>query len=391
MIMYKKIYSSLLVLLFCIKASVYASKRPKVPEKDNNTPMQVMAMPKSDLSDCSGIDFRDKTLPQDLRGADLTNANFTGQRFMYTDFTGAKIAGAILSNTTCDYQQCFQKSIKVNKKRFSQKWATWYHSNLPKDLKDIAEVYPNIVQNSDKALLLEIASALAYLPYYPKNEFEIKAEYWSCRLLELKRQLKKVIGDQLSCSMGNILKYMARNYCWQTDYPFHLEHPKGLQVAKQWCRLAIAKYLPEDLSLLVQHYLTEKVSTKHADFDAYLQLLEKRLHMYNTKSKHQWAYIYYRFNIKGNIEGLKKAYPQLISHTLRQEAVNIAHALLESYKKEHFHFLCHYLICQNRLIQLKRSAGRSAGYYIRYYIIDHSILSGKVGRLDLLGEIRKFI
>ena len=85
----------------------------------------------------SGADLTRVKLPQDLSGADLTNANLTGQHFTYTNFTNVQLKDAILTNTLCDYRQCFRDNVTMNKLIGGK----WYLKNLPKDLKSIAQVY----------------------------------------------------------------------------------------------------------------------------------------------------------------------------------------------------------------------------------------------------------
>ena len=301
-------------------------------------------------------------LPKNLAATKLTHANLTGQHFTSTDFTNAQLDKAILTYTTCNYQQYFQHNAKANKLSGGR----WYFNNLPKDLKSIAQVYLQCLQDVHKAELLQIACGLAQLPYDEDEEFYIKIQYWSCKLLLLKKQLGNGLGDQLVCSLACDLNRDAAHHCWQTNYPFHLEKQKGMQIAAQWCISTTTTHLPGDLGTLVQHYLTEPAQTIHANFDQYLQIFQEGLVKYNVKSKHQWAYKYYKANIEKNIQSLKKAYPKLISQKLRKEASNIACQLSEQYKIQHLFFLFHFLTCQNRLIQLKILAGVRIEYNIHY-------------------------
>ena len=312
--------------------------------------------------DFSGVGFTKKELPQSVVRANLTNANLTGQYFTHTNFEGTQLEGAILTHTTCDYRKCFQDNMKANMSRIGQ----WYPRNLPQDVESITQVYPTILQDRYKAELLQIASGLAYLPYYEYMEFDIKIKYWSCKLLRLKKQLSSPLGDQLVCSLADVLEYDAEKYCWKTDYPFHLEHSKGKQIADAWCIASTGTYLVEEIGTLIQYYLTERSRTRHANFDHYLQLFQEGLVQYKVESETKLGYDLYKGSIKKNIQGLQKTYLKLTSEELRKEAIDIACELSTFYKYQGLPFLFRYISCQNRLIQLKISAGKEVGKNIYY-------------------------
>lgn len=336
----------------------------------NATQMPNFSYGDGSIKHFSGMDFSGQPLPKNLRGADLRNANFSGQHFAYTNFTEAQLEGAILTKTTCDYQYCFQENIRKN--MFND--IRWYIQNLPQDLKSITKVYPFILQASHKAALLHIASALAYLPCYKDIVFHIKVQYWSCKMLLLKQQLNNTLGHKLFCSLASELSHDAENFCFQTDYPFHLRTPKGLKIACQWCFIFTSKPLPSSLATLIQHHLTDATQPMHANFDRYLKGFQEGLKNYNVKTKVTWSYNFYKQAIEQNIKGLAKAYPKLHTQALQKEAIYIAHTLSQSYKMQDWQFLFHYLFCQNRLVELKIAAGVATKNDIYYNVIDHSYL-----------------
>ena len=260
--------------------------------------------------------------------------------------------------------------------KLSSGW--WYLDNLPKDLKSIAQVYLQCLQDVHKAELLQIACGLAQLPYDEGTEFYIKVEYWSCKLLLLKKQLGD-LGDQLVCSLASHIEYEVKEHCWQTNYPFHLEHPKGMQIAVQWCISTIDTHLPESLGTLIQHYLTEPAQAIHANFDQYLQTFQAGLVKYKCRSKNSYGCNWYKNNIEKNIQGLKKTYPKLTSQKLRKEAIDIAFQLSKQCKIQHWRFLFSYLSCQNRLIQLKISAGVGIGNGVYYRAFGYIAKIARVG------------
>ena len=231
------------------------------------------------------------------------------------------------------------------------------------------------MQDTYKAELLQIACGLARLPYDESTEFYIKVQYWSCKLLLLKKELG-TLGYQLVCSLASDLEYEVEEYCWQTNYPFHLEHPKGRQIAAQWCISIIATDLPESLGTLIQHYLTEPTQAIHTNFDQYLQTFQAGLIHYKCQSKGSWGYRWYKDNTEKNIQGLKKIYPKLSSQKLQKEAIDIAFQLSKQYKIQHWCLLFGYLSCQNRLIQLKISAGVGVGNGV-YYRFSGSIADNR--------------
>lgn len=345
---YKKAFFALLGILCWTAHSLHAAQLcDKLSHKDKDTPEKVTI---NHGKNFSGMNFKGKKLPQDLSYADLTGANLAGHHFRGTNFTGAELAGVILTGTTCDYQQCFQDNIIANKIRYGK----WYLKNLTKDLESIVQVYPHLLQDSHKALLLQIACGLAYLPYYENTEFYIKLEHWSCQLLILKNQLGD-LGARLVCTLASQLKYEEENYCWETDYPTHFEAPIGMKIASRWCILSIHRQLPKELSKLIQAYLTEKAPEIHANFDQYLQLFQEGLVKYNVTSKRKWGDNYYKKVIALNIKGLQKIYPKLTSPKLQKKAMKIAHQLSQKYKIQNWHFLFSYTSCQNQLIWLKAS------------------------------------
>lgn len=364
MIIHKKVYLAILVVLLPRSTRLYATQNPTDSSNiDNDSPKEEVITNDELPEKLSNLKLTTiAPIAQDLRGADLSKANFAGQRFTHTNFEDAKLEGAILTGTTCDYQQCFKENIKANEENKGKR----HFTDLPADLKSIAQVYPTILANNHKAKLLQIASSLAYVPCYNGIEFTIKKAYWSCELLLLKKQLDSALGDQLICSLAHSLEYEGTNYCWATDYPFRLEHKKGVKIASSWCIIHAKTTLPVVLGILVQQYITESAQPKHANFAKYLELFQKRLSIYNVKSKHKWAYNFYKKNIEESIKELAKISPQLTAEPLQKEVIETAHALSESYKMAHLSFLCHYLACQNRLIKLKISAGIKCKNVIHY-------------------------
>lgn len=300
----------------------------------------------------SGIDFSRRTLPQNLTGANLTGANLSGLHFTTHNFKDAQLTDVILRGSTCDYMACFEDNVEASQRNIRN----FYLERIRKYLKSITQVYPQLLQDSHKALLLQIASGLAYLPYYKRTQFRIKMGYWGCQLLLFKEKIG-TLGHQLACTFDFDLNYHAKCYCWQTDYPAQFESDKGILIACQWCRASTSIRLPSMLGIFIQSCLTEPVPPKHTHFDSYLELFQKGLVKYNVKSTHDFGYHMYKKAIEKNIQGIKKAYPNLPSKALKQEMVDIAHTLSESYKVEHLPFLCCYLACQNRLIELKSLAG----------------------------------
>lgn len=364
---YKKNFIFLWVFLFSSQIYLHQiylqASQTDLSDKDNHTARGLTMKQVQSSKNFSGKNFNGKKLPKDLSRANLTGANLAGHHFSDTNFIGAQLGGVILTDTTCDYLQCFQDNVQANKSNFGK----WYLDHLPKDLQGITQVYPCLSEDHHKAELLQVACNLAHLPFYKFTEFRIKIEYWSCKLFILKKQLGS-LGTSLVCSLGSNLNSEAANYCWQTDYPAHLEHHKGMQIASRWCMLATKKAFPKELSTLIQCHLTEPVQKFHANFDRYLQLFQEGLIKYNVKSKEKWGYDHYKKTIERNIEGLKKAYAKLTSEKLRKEAIEIAHELSEKYKNQHLLFLLGFLSCQNRLIKLRISAGVNEGVDIHYNI-----------------------
>ena len=155
------------------------------------------------------------------------------------------------------------------------------------------------------------------------------------------------MGQGLSCSLAWSLNYDAENFCWETDFrPSHTE----------------AKSQP-----------------LHSDFQHYLQVFHNGLAKYKVKSKNFWGYNWYKSNIEDNITGLQKTYPKIKSTTLQKEALEIAHALSESWQNRHLLCLHHYLLQQNRLIQLKNALGVEVGNDIHYNTVYFFLLSWSRG------------
>ena len=292
----------------------------------SNTDLRNILLPK----DLSHVNMQGAQLPQDLSKTNLTNTTLTGQNFTSINLAWTQLYGAILTDTTCDYRQCFEDHVKINELSGGE----WYCQNLPRDLKSIAEVYPKLTQDSYKAELLQIASEFAYLPCYESAEFYIKAEYCSCKLLMLKKKLKNYLGEQLVCSMAASLEYEATVFCWETRYSQY-------QIKR------------------------EEKKTPHDDFDQYLKTFGEGLGEYSYRWKNEIGYDWYKNNIEKNIKGLKKAYPKMTSKNfgkelaekLKEEAIDIAFNLSQQYKKQHWDLLFSYLFYQNKLIKLKSLAG----------------------------------
>lgn len=354
---YKKI---LLGCLFSTQMWLQAAQMPDEPF-DEQGDRKVEEYGGTLFKNCLEGHFALEQLPEDLSGLDLKKVNLSGRNFTSTNFEGAELAGAILTGTTCDYEQCYQDNLKNNQCKGSK----WYLDNIARDLRNIAYVYPRLLEDEHKAALLRIASGLAYLPYYKRTEFYIKAQYWSCKLLIVKKQMGKK-GAHLVCTLSNLLIHEAEKYCWQTDYPFHLEELKGMQVASQWCMLTTQRQLPRALSSVVQYYLTEPPQTVHTNFDQYLRCFQEGLVKYNVKSKEAWGYDFYKKTIEKNILGIKKVYPKLPSQALKKRATHIACLLSQKYKIQHFDFLFNFFVGQNKLVQLKILTGVAAQNDIYY-------------------------
>ena len=358
--MNKKSLLALWVLLLSIKTCLHASEAADSSDKHNKSANAVITHSKK-AKNFVNMDFTNKPLPKDLSGANLTNANLTGHHFTNTNFTNARLTGVMLTNTTCDYQQCFLDNL--HPKQFYT--GIWFLKNLPKDFKSIAKIYPNILKDSQKAALLEIASNLAYLPAYKDMEFYIKVEYWSCKLWLLRNQFG-AIGTKVVFSLDNHLLTCAQNYCWATDYPVHLENLKAMKIANQWCISITTIPLPGELGTLIQHYLITPVETLHADFNRYLQLFRKGLKNYNTESKHIAGHTYFKKTIIENLQGLYNVYPELTSPKHQKEAMTIACQLSQSYKKQGWQLLFHFLDCQSQLINFKISLDIACKHHIYY-------------------------
>lgn len=327
-----------------------------------NTNLTNVQLPKN----LSNVHLSGAKLPLKLSGFKFANAILTEIDFARINFMQAELAGVDLCHTTCGYVQCFLDNIKANNLEGGQ----WYIDHIEAGLKSIAQVYLNISSDSQKAELLKIASGFAYLPYYQGMEFTIKIAYWGSKLLIFKNQLnedlKKMILFPLTAFSED-----AQKYCWSTDYTtIHLEPTKGIQIASFWARITTGVTLITVLGSLVQSYLTEPAQTEHANFDQYFQVFQEGLVKYNVKSIVKiGGYDWYRAYTKKCIEGLKKAFPYLISPALQKEAINIAIALSESYKMAHFQLHCHYPDCQERLIRLRALAGGKAKKHIYAYYI----------------------
>ena len=283
----------------------------------------------TDLKDANltQTDLRKVRLPQDLAGANLTHAQLAGKTFTSTHFDCANLDNVILTHTTCDYQQCFQDHVEAGKLKDGNKLkdGKWYLKRLPKDLKSIAQVYPHLSQDSHKAEVLQIASGLAYLPYWEGTEFKIKVAYFSCQLLLLQEKLDTALGKQLTCCIDEEIKYDADYYCWQTEYR--------------------------------DDQAEEATTAPHADFDTYINVFQAGLKQYRVQSRYSRGFDYYKEQIEYNIQGLQKAYPKLSHPALQKEARDIACALSKSWQIQHLLFLFHYLSLQNRLIRLGMTAG----------------------------------
>ena len=354
------------VFLSLISTHIHASQPPKKSSAQHEGLQKASIVKHYPLpKEPSAIVLSEKKLPLSLTGHDLTKTNraltsvsaerskvsFAGRHFTMHNFSSMHLAGVILTHTTCDYLQCFQKNAKKRKKRIGK----WYLTHLPKDLKSITQVYPYIAQDHQKATLLQIASGLAYLPYEENLEFYIKIGHWSCQLVLLKIELGFPLNNQLVCSLFYQLNRDATNCCWKTDYPFYLEYPKGEQIASEWCRVATTFSLPGALKTLIQYYITDPLPKQHNNFDSYLKLFQEGISKYNVTSHIKWDYASYKTNIEKSIQSLKKNYAKISSPSLQKEACYIAWQLAQSYKKQYFQFLCHYLSCQNSLIDLKKS------------------------------------
>ncbi|MEM7495768.1 MAG: pentapeptide repeat-containing protein [Myxococcota bacterium] len=307
--------------------------------------------------DLSGTDLRKAKLPRYLSGLNLTNAILEGQYFTYTNFAKAKLVGAKLSNTTCDYKQCFEDNVDTN----NLLNVSHYFHCIGNTLSSITEVYPDIAKNKHKAALLQIASDLAYLPYYKDVEHCIKVNCLFYRLLCVKDKIKK-LGSKLYCQL-HWTKGKKENLSL-INYPWYLEEGKGKQIASLWCILSTKKTLPRVLSILIQDYLIETTQSLHADFDKYMQLWQEKSGQYlSTKGQQTYG----EYKIKKIIQGLKKAYPKLTSETLKTEAKTIARCLSESYKLPLPQFRIRFFLCQNRLVDLKLSAVEAAKNDICYF------------------------
>lgn len=245
---------------------------------------------------------------------------------------------------------------------FSEKSGSyqWYYDNFTKDTQTLVQLYHITPKEQQRAELLRIATAFNNLreELNDKNkmEFCIKVDYWSCKLSLLKKQLGS-LGTPFACSADRYFSQYARDYYWQTDYPFHLEKTKALQIAHIWCRHIKKTALSGNLGLIIQYYLTSPPLTSHADFDRYLQLFQAGIVHYNVTSSKKCAHLYYQKHIEQSIQELKNVYPQLRTQALQEAAVNITCKLVQSYKIQGFDFFYQYITCQKQFIDLKKSAG----------------------------------
>lgn len=362
MMIYKKKPVVLWTILLLIPTCLEATQMPDALDKQ--VPLQKACDIEADelAKDLSNLNLTAVKLPQDFHGYNLSNADLTGQHFTYTDFSDTLMEGVILTHTTCDYTQCYHDNLQKFRKESSN---LWLFRKFSQDLKSIAQVYLFVDANSQKATLLQIASGLAYFPCCKGAELTIKMEYWSCKLFCLKKKIA-LLGNHLVCSLSIDIRYDKEKCCWQTDYPAHLEHKRGVQIASYWCVKKTKAFLPNVLGTLVQKYLIEPAQTLHDNFDLYLKLFQTGLDKYNVKAKEQWGYNFYRNAIQKNIQSLQKVYPQLASKVLKEEAMCIACELSESYKTQYLHFLILFLSCQNRLIKLKYLANLENGSDIYY-------------------------
>ena len=264
------------------------------------------------------LQYKNKPLPSDLSGKDLSQYDFTGCQFTYTDLTDTNLKNVILFNTTCDYQKAFQE----NKNQL--KAGSLYQKKIVKDLQSIAQVYPTLNNHAHKAKLLQIACAISRLPFCTEEaELYVQVAYWSCELLQLKQLLDDSSTQPLCCSLEKDLEWDLNNYCWSTNYP--------------------------------QDKVSINDKQSHDNFPTYIKEFKNGLVKYQCKSVHPSGLDWYKNNITKNIQGLQKAYPAVKDPQLQQEARNIAHALSKSYQIQQRPFLFHYLFYQNRLIRFKKS------------------------------------
>ncbi len=272
-----------------------------------------------------------------VEGADFSKAILIDSIFKDTNVTDACFDEANLTHTECDYQKYFQDNMKANEISGRE----WHQNNLPKDLKSIAKVFPQLKKDADKAALLHIACSLARLPYDEGREFYIKGAYWSCKLWRLKNSLAKDLDDQLVCSLIDGLNCNANKFCWKTEYPQD----------KITCTQAVN--LPQG----------------KPDFDVYLKQFRNGLKQYKVQSQKEWGFKWYKSNIEKSIQGIANAYPKVEDKSLQKEMVETSYKLSKSYELQHADLLFHFLYHQNRLIHIGETVGVGAKNDIHYNCI----------------------
>ncbi|MEM7362159.1 MAG: pentapeptide repeat-containing protein [Bacteroidota bacterium] len=267
------------------------------------------ALLRNGSTELSDMDYKAGLLPRFFLNADLSKINFRFQNLVYINFSDLNMQGVNLDDTTCDYLQCLCLRVKAY-----TYYDNWLVRQLSKSLASIADLYPNLPSNSDKAALLKIASAFAYLPsdylvpvYNPdENEDYIRLGYWSCKLLLLKKKLG-ALGNQLVCPLEKHLEENAATFCWKTDYTAHLEHPKAIYIASQWCRSTTSVCLKNNVPLLIQQYIQcdYPIYTKIGEYREYFKDEVKR---YVRPSLRKEGYDFYKGAIEDGLYGLDMIY-----------------------------------------------------------------------------------
>ena len=300
------------------------------------------------------LEHKNKPLPYDLSGQNLSDYDFTGCKFTYTNLTRTRLTNVILINTTCDYVNAFQQNVKKSplfqfkydeeeEKKYRIQASEMYKGKLDMDLQRISEVYPKLKNDTHKAQLLQIACAISLLPScLTKDQFHVKVAYWSYQLLQVKQLLGEPYTDECLGSFHFDLEDDCSIYCWTTKYP--------------------------------QDKIDIEKNASDTNFDLYLKEFDNGLAQYQCESKNKLGFFWYKNQITKNIKGLKNAYPYIKNLQLQQEARNIAHALSKSYQFQQGDLLEHYLFYQNRLISLRKSVnlGAKPDIYYQYRNLNYS-------------------
>ena len=274
-----------------------------------------------------------KELPKDLSNQDLRWYDFTKCHFNGTNLTNTNLTDVILTDSTCLYLGAFNK----NRRNVRQ---TWYSKHIYDSLNSIQQVYKTLKEDTHKAKLLHIACALSRLSFFREyDEYMVKMQYWFFELWELKKVLDKQWADKLVCPLAESFNQDIQDYCWTTSYS------DEVKIEMPAPNTHFGTYL-KDFKIGCKKYI-------HPPEEKY-------------GAKHYWSHI------TKSIEGLQKVHSKIKDRELKQEGCNIAHALSKSYQVQKDRFFSHYLTCQNRLVDFKKSLHQSYKKSIDGFSYDYS-------------------